>query len=152
MIFIHTSRDSEGALKIAEKLHGSYFDDKGIKDIKKEIKKEFYGAFNNDKMVGFITFKEVNIQVIELTWLAIDPDYQNKGIGTRLVTHSLQKLSRKYKACEVKTLSEDDPDEGYLKTRNFYKKLGFIPLQTIKPYPGWDKNMSCQIFVKFLSQ
>ena len=50
----------------------------------------------------------------------------------------------------MKILSEIDPDSQFAKTRNFYKKLGFIPLETISPYPGWGKENPCQIFVKVL--
>lgn len=31
-----------------------------------------------------------------------------------------------------------------------YKKLGFIPLETISPYKDWGKDNPCQIFVKIL--
>ena len=62
---------------------------------------------------------------------------------------SLKQIDKKYKICEVKTLSEISQDKGYELTRNFYKQLGFISLGTIDPYPGWKDP--CQIFIKCLS-
>lgn len=150
-IIIQKSTDAESAYKIAEKLQGSYFDDQGMKGIKKDTtEKEFFAAFVEKSMVGFIILKEINPEVVEITYLAMDPNYQDRGIGTKLVEESLKQLGRDYKVCEVKTLAETRPDEGYEKTRNFYKKLGFIPLEIINPYPGWNKDNPCQIFIKIL--
>ncbi len=149
MIVIKKTSDVKSALLIAEKLHGTYFNDQGIKEMTDTLKKrEFYGAFEGERMLGFIAFKEVNPEVIEITWIAVDPDNHNQGIGTELLNKGLQMLGKDYKICEVKTLSEEEPDEGYRKTRKFYQKLGFIPLETINSYPGWEKNSPCQILIK----
>lgn len=101
-------------------------------------------------MIGFVTYKENSKDVIEITWLAVMPKYRNKGIGSKLVLESLKLLNGAYKICEVKTLAQTHKDKGYEKTRNFYKKLGFVSLEKIHPYPGWDKDNPCQIFVKSL--
>lgn len=82
--------------------------------------------------------------------MGIDPDYQNQGVGTKLVIETLKLLSKAYSLCKVKTLAETKPDKGYARTRAFYKNLGFIPIEIVDPYPGWDKDSPCQIFVKWL--
>jgi len=64
----------------------------------------------------------------------------------------LVELSSEYKVCEVKTLSDKDPYEPYRKTRDFYKNIGFIPIETIDPYPGWGEGNPCQIFVWFIGK
>ena len=71
-----------------------------------------FGAYVNDQIVGFVTYKHLNPS----------------------------QLDGNYKVCEVKTLSDIDPDPGYKKTREFYKQLDFIPLETIRPYPGWGSS------------
>jgi len=146
-ILIKKTKDTDSALKVAESSK-RYFET-GFEDLKSDLKKHaLYGAFVDNKMVGFLTFKENNPDVVELSWLAVIPKYRKQGIGSRLVKKTLDNLKDKYKICEVKTLAETHKDKGYAKTRNFYKKLGFISLEIIHPYPGWDDDSPCQIFVK----
>ena len=88
--------------------------------------------------------------IIRISWIAVRPTFQGKSVGTKLILEGLNLLPKKYKLCEVKTLSEIDSDPGYAKTREFYKHLGFIPLETISPYPDWGDDNPCQIFIKIL--
>lgn len=149
-IQIKKSADSISALDIARK-NSHFFNSNGLKMMEKDFKKGLLiGAFDENKMVGFIDFKEINDEAVELAWIVIEPESQGKTIGTSLVKEGLSLLPKKYVLCETKTLSEIDPDPEYARTRNFYKKLGFIPLETINPYPGWGKDNPCQIFVKIL--
>ena len=99
---------------------------------------------------SFAIYKELNPEAIETTWLGVLPDFHNQKVGSLLMEKSLKEMAKRYKVCEVKTLSEINPDPGYARTRNFYKKLGFIPLETIHPYPDWGDGSPCQIFVKWL--
>lgn len=147
-IIIKKSVDKEKALQIAESLP-DYFNKHGLEEIKKAVKDEIlFGAYIDNDQVGFVTYKELNPQAVELTWIGILKKYQGQGIGTRLVNESLNKLDGNYEVCEAKTLAETQPDPGYEKTRNFYKKLGFVPLEIISPYPGWGRENPCQILVK----
>lgn len=146
-VVIKRTKDTISALQVAESSR-RYFET-GFNVLKKDLGEHIlFGAYLNNKMVGFITYKENNSDVVEISWLAVRPEMRNEGIGSKLVNESLNKLNRKYKICEVKTLAETYKDEGYAKTRNFYKKLGFVSLEIIYPYPGWDKDSPCQIFVK----
>ena len=148
-ITIKETKHFEEADAIAKSSH-DYFEtgfEQLIKDVRSHI---LYGAFIGEKMVGFITYKIVSEGVVEISWLAVAPECRQKGIGTKLVTDTLKNLKTKYQMCEVKTLAETHPDLGYAKTRNFYKKLGFVSLEIIDPYPAWGKNNPCQIFVKAL--
>jgi len=148
-IVIIESGDTASALEVAESSR-SYFET-GFEDLKKDLTKHIlFGAFVDKKMIGFITYRENSSDVIEISWLAVMPKYRNKGVGSQLVNDSLKQLTGGYKICEVKTLAGTHEDKGYAKTRNFYKKLGFISLEIIDPYPGWDKDSPCQIFVKSL--
>ena len=149
-IQVNTILDYEAALDIAKR-NSHFFNSHGLKLMEKDFKVGFlFGAYDNKNLLGFVCFKELNSQATELAWMAVEPEYKNKGFGTILVNEGLKLLPNKYLVCEVKTLSEIDPDKEYAKTRNFYKKLGFIPLETIDPYPAWGVDNPCQIFVKIL--
>lgn len=148
-ILVKKTKEHEKVIQVAEASR-NYFKT-GVQQLLKDIKSHLlYGAFIEEKIVGFITYKEHNKDVIEISWLAVLPEYRNDGVGTQLVLKTLDDLRYTYQVCKVKTLAEIHPDAGYAKTRNFYKKLGFISLEIINPYPGWDENNPCEIFIKFL--
>jgi len=142
--------DNSSALEIARE-NSHFFNAHGLEEMEKDFKTGIlFGAYFENNLYGFICFKEHNDQVIEIAWMAVRPHYQDQGMGTLLFEEGIKLLDKKYKICEVKTLSEIDPDPEYSKTRNFYRKLGFIPVETIHPYPGWGDDNPCQIFVKLL--
>lgn len=147
---IKRTKESNNAYLIAKSLP-DYFDEKGLMNIKRDVKNHIlYGAFLNNKMTGFVTYKKINSEVIEMTWAGIKKEFHSKGIGKKMIIYSLRELKNKYKICEVKTLAETRFDAGYEKTRKFYKKLGFISLEIIDTYPGWTKGNPCQIYIKVL--
>ncbi len=148
-IVIRKTNDSDKAFEIAKKLP-DFFNTGGLKSIEQDTKNHLlFGAYSDNEMFGFATYKEINSDTVEMSWLGILPEAQGKGIGKKLVEESLKELAVKYKVCEVKTLSETDPYEPYKKTRTFFKNINFIPIETIFPYPNWGDN-PCQIFVRFL--
>lgn len=150
-IKIRKTNEAQKAYEIAITLP-EYFNTAGLKSIGRDTKNHIlFGAYLENEMIGFVTYKEINNEVIEMTWLGVLPSFQGKKYGKTLIEKSLAEFSQKYKICEVKTLSDSDNYEPYKKTRAFYKSLGFIPIETISPYPGWGDN-PCQIFVKFLTR
>ena len=54
------------------------------------------GAYDKNKMVGFVAFKELNDKAVELMWMAVEPEYQNHEIGTSLIREGLLLLPKKY--------------------------------------------------------
>src|SRR3989338_7429209 len=122
-VAIQKTHKSDEAYKIAEKLP-DYFNKEGLEKIKIATQEEIlFGAFIENRMVGFVTYKELNPNAIETTWLGVLPEFHNQKVGSQLMEESLKEMSKKYKVCEVKTLSEVSSDPGYEQTRNFYKKL-----------------------------
>jgi GNAT superfamily N-acetyltransferase len=143
-------KDIKAAYKIAESLP-EFFNEKGLKKIKEALEKEnSFGAYLEDELVGFVTIREADSNVIEISWIGVLPQHHKKGIGSKLLNESLLKYSGNYKIAYGKTLSDTIKDEGYSQTRNFWFKNGFYPLETIDPYPGWDPGNPCLIFVKSL--
>jgi len=150
MVEIKRTDRYEDAYEIAKAL-SEYFNEGGLKLIKESVKNEvLYGAFEGDKMIGFTTYKILNPEAIELSFIGILPDYRGKGTGSFFVQETLKEIGSGYKVCEVKTLAETVEDENYARTRNFWRKQGFIPIEIIDPYPGWDPGNPCQILVRLL--
>lgn len=145
-ISIREVSKKEESLAIAKELP-DFFSPQGLVSLKEDLEtQKIFGAFVDDNFVGFITFRESDVRALEIIWLAVLPNWQGLGIGSKLVRESLNLLSdKKYKVCYVKTLAETVVDAGYEKTRNFYKKLGFSTLEIIDPYPSWDAGNPCQI-------
>jgi GNAT superfamily N-acetyltransferase len=149
-IAIEKTTDLDASYAIAARLP-DYFTASGLRSLRADLDcGELYGAFVGDRLVGFALYRELNLEAVELAWLAVDRPYWSRGVGTRLVNASLDRLASHYRACEVKTLAAAVSDAGYARTRQFYAKLGFIPLEVIDPYPGWESGNPCQILVRFL--
>lgn len=143
--------DPDGAISIAKNLP-DFFTISGVDSLKEDLKNhELYGAIVDDTLVGFVALRLADVASLEISWLAVLPDWQGKGIGTELVKETLNiKTKEGFKICYVKTLAETISDLGYEKTRKFYKKLGFYTLEIINPYPGWDEGNPCQILATAL--
>ena len=61
--------------------------------VKKDLRvATLIGAYSENIIVGFVAFKELNDQAVELAWMAIEPKYQNQGIGTFLVKAGIKLL------------------------------------------------------------
>lgn len=146
---IRRTDDAQGALSIAKSLP-QYFDAHALAEIEQESTTEtLFGVYENERLIGFAIYKPLNARAIEMRWLGVLTEAQGKGAGTALVEESLKVLAQTYEVCEVKTLSAEDPYPPYVQTRAFYEARGFIPIETVNPYPGWGDN-PCQIYVRFL--
>lgn len=129
-----------------------YFNEEGYKKMEQDlVDHELYTAMQDGRLVGFITIYKKNQDVAEISWMAVDKEKKGKGIGSELLEYMIEDLrGSDHKLLEVKTLSEIDGYEPYKATREFYRKHGFILLETICPYPGWGEDDPCAIYVKIL--
>ncbi len=89
------------------------------------IKRNEYEGFSiylENKMVGFLFFSKnsLALDVFELLWIAIDPDYQSLGLGDILMKKFLEEVKKRNARLVVLHTSEH-----YLKAKNLYKKYGF---------------------------
>jgi GNAT superfamily N-acetyltransferase len=151
-IAIRKTTDTESSFRLAVALP-DYFNAAGLEHMKADLASgELYGAFTENELIGFAVYKELNPRAVELAWLAVRREHWSCGVGTRLVTASLGHLPSRYEACQVKTLAATVPSPGYERTRRFYVKLGFVPLEIIDPYPGWGPRNPCQLMVLCLSR
>ncbi|QVK21786.1 GNAT family N-acetyltransferase [Mycoplasmatota bacterium] len=75
-----------------------------------------YSAWDGEKLVGLIRSVGDGLTIFYIQDLLVDPNYQGKGIGTKLLEDTLKKFSDVYQI----VLITDDKE----KTVNFYKKVG----------------------------
>jgi GNAT superfamily N-acetyltransferase len=107
----------------------------------------FIKITDGDNIIGFASIKDNNEYVSELYVMGIIPQYHRRGIGKYLINHIcniLKESNKKY--LEVKTLAAEKYSEEYMKTRNFYLEVGFIPIDIL--YNEWGKNNPCLIMLK----
>lgn len=99
--------------------------------------------------VGFIVIKDHNKYTSELYVMGLLKELHGYGLGKKLVNKSCKMLNESEKKfLTVKTLSDSHPDQFYKKTRNFYKAVGFYPLEELKDL--WGENNPCLYMVKIL--
>ncbi|NLW21841.1 MAG: GNAT family N-acetyltransferase [Tissierellia bacterium] len=106
----------------------------------------FYAAYYDDKPVGFLSLKFNNEYSSEIYVMGILKEYHNRGIGRDLIGKAIDySVENNYKFLMVKTLGDSHPDKNYKGTREFYRKLGFYPLEEIEGIWG---NNPCLIMVR----
>lgn len=106
------------------------FNPLGVKKLKEELE-EYAGESLSLEVKGFFAEKELS-QVIgligyvmrpsneyEITWLAVRPDWQRRGIGKKLVEYVEQTL-KSFRSEWLKLEVPNDPA-----TMNFYSAMGF---------------------------
>jgi ribosomal protein S18 acetylase RimI-like enzyme len=142
------SKKSEYANIILRKLPEWFGNEKSLQDYINTVKNyPFWAAFDNSNCIGFFSGKIHYNRTGDIYVCGIDPKYHGKGIGT-LLYKELEKYCIKNN-CEyiiVKTLSELAQCDHYIKTKQFYKKIGFKELITLTEM--WDENNPCLIMIK----
>jgi GNAT superfamily N-acetyltransferase len=147
-----TSEELAGCYAIAKSLP-LYFSASGLEILSGDLKKQdVLVAANQDRIDGFITLDRKSDAVREIGWLAVDPNAQGDGTGSALIEAAEQHArSDGVRILEVKTLAPKEGASNYDGTRRFYERHGFVCLEIIDPFPGWDPDNPCAIYVKALT-
>jgi ribosomal protein S18 acetylase RimI-like enzyme len=84
----------------------------------------------------------------EIHLMAVHPSRHRHGVGRALVAAlEVDLIADGVKFLQVKTLGPTSPDEGYARTREFYARVGFQPLEEL--HELWPGN-PCVIMIKSL--
>jgi len=124
--------------------------DESIIDYTNKVKQmPFFAAYAKDSVVGFIAIKFHNEYTAEVCVIGILEAYHRQGIGKMLIEscESYCRASQKT-FLTVKTLDVSANYEPYDGTRNFYLKMGFLPLEVFPLH--WDKDNPCLFMVRTL--
>lgn len=115
-----------------------------VNDVKKM---DTWAVEVEDKSVGFISINKHNSQTAEIHVMAILESHHRHGIGQLMIQTAEAELHKEgFKYLTVKTLSENRPDENYDKTRQFYLKMGFTPIEEFKTL--WGEHNPCLMLIK----
>ncbi len=105
-----------------------------------------FGAYGSEeRLAGFMTLRSHNQHTNSIHVIAVMPALHNRGIGRMLIEFA-KKWSREkgFALLEVKTLGPSKPDAFYERTRDFYLRMGFLPVQELEGI--WEDN-PCLIMV-----
>ena len=98
--------------------------------------------------VGFLTLHRHNDHSAEIHVMGVLGEHQGRGIGRAMVEYAETVLENgATEFLQVKTLGPSRPDAHYERTRGFYEKMGFRPLEENRL---WGDVNPCMIYVKHL--
>jgi ribosomal protein S18 acetylase RimI-like enzyme len=96
-------------------------------------------ALEDGRTAGFILWTR-SLDTVEILWIAVHPEHVRRGIGTTLIEEVIHRSPDAREAI-VKTATEDSHIPGtdldgvsFRGTHEFYRKLGFVPLDVLKGY------------------
>ena len=120
--------------------------DPSIDKINSYIKKsKIFICKDNSKIIGIIVLINKGQNSVEIINISVDNEYQNKGIGTKLINHAIKYASENnYKEIEIGTANSSFA-QLYL-----YQKCGFRFKKIIKDFfinnykePIYENKLQC---------
>jgi len=94
---------------------------------------EIFGIKFNEKIIGIVSLTKVSDDELTISLIAINKDFQNKGLGTSLILKCIEFARfNKFKILSVTTQEENKP------AMKFYKKLKFVLRKKENIYHIWN--------------
>ena len=114
------------------------------------MEQPFFAAYDGDVPIGFITLKIHNQYAADIFNLGVLEQFHRQDVGRRLLEAAEQYCRNcSYLYLTVKTLDSSAEYEPYERTRAFYRKMGFVPLEVFTTF--WNEENPCLFMVKRLS-
>lgn len=86
--------------------------------------KTVFSAYDSNKLIGMICVMDDGIMNAYIHYLLVNPLYQDKGVGKRLVELVKDKYKDYLRIAVI----------GYYKAEGFYKKMGFKKAEESNPF------------------
>ncbi|PQZ95979.1 GNAT family N-acetyltransferase [Arthrobacter sp. MYb227] len=97
-------------------------------------------------VVGVTLIDRHFAHVAEIHLMIVAREHHGSGVGTAMINAlEADAIDRSVRLLEVKTLGDSHPDAGYARTRHFYERMGFLPLEETDL---WGEATPCLIMVK----
>lgn len=101
------------------------------------------------RVVGLTLINRHFPWVAEIHLTLVDRSAHGTGVGTSMLSAiEADAVARGVRLLQVKTLGPSHPDAGYARTRHFYEKCGFLPLEETDL---WGEGTPCLFMVKPLT-
>jgi GNAT superfamily N-acetyltransferase len=111
----------------------------------------FIAAFDDGRPIGFVAIKIHNSYTVEVYVMGILSEYHRQGVGAKLIEFCENYCAiNSIEFLTVKTLDESGESESYRRTRLFYLKMGFRPLEVF-PF-HWDEDNPCLFMAKSIDR
>jgi GNAT superfamily N-acetyltransferase len=106
-----------------------------------------FAARDHTGLSGFLTLKRHFAESAEIRCIAVRRDRHGSGTGCALVAAAEHWWrAQGGRLLQVKTIGSSHPDPSYARTRRFYVRCGFIPLEE---FPAlWSPRHPCLQLVK----
>jgi ribosomal protein S18 acetylase RimI-like enzyme len=126
-------RDPGAVRRILESLPDWFGDPDAISTYVEDVTDEHLTsltALEGDTVVGIALVNRHFPESAELHLIAVAPEARGRGIGRRLVTRITSDLAADgCRLLSVHTVGPSSDDKPYAGTREFYRALGFTPLE-----------------------
>ncbi len=139
-MLIKTRAFTSAEIDVAMELIDIVLKDRAQKDYQIECM-----ANDQDLAIGYICYGPTPMTqgTFDLYWIAVDPDYQEQGVGSRLLS-SLEEVVKSREGRMI--LADASSVPHFEKTQKFYLKNGFQAVSKIPDYyyPGNDRITFCK--------
>ena len=127
-----------------------WFEPDSIETKAKIHEKLLFWSATDDDVIGFLAAKRHNQYTLEIYNFGVLPEMHRKGIGHNLLKEvAIYAQQNGYQFLTVKTLDVSADYEPYERTRAFYYKEGFLPLEVMETY--WNRENPCLYLIKLLN-
>jgi GNAT superfamily N-acetyltransferase len=128
-----TSSDADACDAIMRSLSDWFSYEPGLADCANAVRTQSgWVAARGTSVVGFATWVERTVASAEITWMAVQREHRNKGIGTAIIERLAVDLAdRGYSLALAMTSAASKKPSGpdsYEDTRAFWHARGFLPL------------------------
>jgi GNAT superfamily N-acetyltransferase len=108
-----------------------------------------FAVLEAGRIVGFLSLMQHFPTAWEIHCVAIHAQSRNQGYGKALLSHAERWLVEQgVSLLQVKTIAATSASASYAQTREFYSRLGFLPLEVFPHL--WSPSNPCLQLVKFL--
>lgn len=129
--------DRDSTLALARSLD-EWFNEEGLAQMERDLAHhKGFVAVDRDRVIGFLTWRRIDPQSADLSWVAVLREHQRKGVGTAML-HALTERLRSdgVHHLDVSTVADSLDYEPYARTRAFYRARGFKDFRVDRDFFG----------------